>query len=766
MKIYDVRGIGASLTGSFSGSFKGLFTGPLDGVAATSSYVEYSNVANKPALVSGSSQVSFSGITNKPTLISGSAQIAALGYATTSTNVFQGNQTITGSLFISQNLVVAGSSSIQYITSSNLDIADNIITVNVLNPSVRYGGLGVIDSGSSPQRSGSLLFDSIKDEWIFVHQNQSVVTSSVLLMGPETYNNLGNETYLSANRLPKGSGVEHLRDSNITDTGTVVSINSNTRVTGSLNISGSLTVNGSGLVPYTGATQDVNLGVYSIATNSVLANQITVNPSGTTAAQVFLKHGSSFSLPNGFGSIGSSTGNEFRLYQVSSGGVWRGASISLNSITSSTTRTYTLPDSDGTIALASSLSSYLPLTGGTLTGTLNGTSVSFTGGFELNTAGTGALGFFGANNTTDKYIRIRNSSGNFEMGTSSTEHYLIGNGAIPLKFFTNGTLRLTLDGTTGAATFLSNDGSGNRTTVNDVLTITQTNPNSPYSGFGSGLLFRGTTYNGGGSGSPGVRNWGRIVMQLTDSSISTTGENMVFQVASADNSDTLTTALTLAYNGAATFSSSITTSGNINVNSDGIFINRSTSGEPYVFFRKDGVNRGAIYGVTGGGLRIFDESDNQILTITGAKVGIGTTSPSQKLDVHGNLRIRSSSSSVFTTSKYYSVSNNSTSDIFFDINSEFGIGNGGYVLVEITLSAYGNAGSGGGVYKWIAGGYSGHTIALTSYHKYEVIANTVSGNVSSISPYNPTYNVYGVTIVNSAAHVVVGVMEIRVTTTY
>jgi hypothetical protein len=133
---------------------------------------------------------------------------------------------------------------------------------------------------------------------------------------------------------------------------------------------------------------------------------------------------------------------------------------------------------------------------------------------------------------------------------------------------------------------------------------------------------------------------------------------------------------------------------------------------------------------------------------------------------NGSVKIRSNSSSIFTTSKYYSVNNNSTSDIFFDINSEFGIGNGGYVLVEITLSAYGNAGSGGGVYKWIAGGYSGHTIALTGYHKYEVIANTIGGNVSSISPYNPTYNVYGVTIVNSAAYVVVGVMEIRVTTTY
>jgi len=40
------------------------------------------------------------------------------------------------------------------------------------------------------------------------------------------------------------------------------------------------------------------------------------------------------------------------------------------------------------------------------------------------------------------------------MGTSSTEHYLIGNGAIPLKFFTSGTTRLTI-ASTGAAAFSS-----------------------------------------------------------------------------------------------------------------------------------------------------------------------------------------------------------------------------------------------------------------------------------------------------------------------
>jgi hypothetical protein len=47
------------------------------------------------------------------------------------------------------------------------------------------------------------------------------------------------------------------------------------------------------------------------------------------------------------------------------------------SFTNSANRNYTFPNVDGTIALTSNLSSYLPLTGGTLTGALSGTSATF-----------------------------------------------------------------------------------------------------------------------------------------------------------------------------------------------------------------------------------------------------------------------------------------------------------------------------------------------------------------------------------------------------
>jgi hypothetical protein len=168
--------------------------------------------------------------------IAGSTGYVGIGNNSPSAKLdVNGSAVVSGSLTITQNLTVLGSSSIQYITSSQLNIANNLITVNTNTPGIRFGGLAVIDSGSSPQRSGSLLFDSQDNQWVFVHQNNAgAVTSSILIMGPETYNNVGNETNLTTNRLPKSTNAEHIGDSNISDTGTVVSINSNTQITGSL----------------------------------------------------------------------------------------------------------------------------------------------------------------------------------------------------------------------------------------------------------------------------------------------------------------------------------------------------------------------------------------------------------------------------------------------------------------------------------------------------------------------------------------------------
>lgn len=173
---------------------------------------------------------------------------------TNSTNTFNGNQTVSGSLTVTQDLIVLGSSSIQNVSSSTLNIGTNLITVAVNQPSVRFGGIAVIDSGSSGA-SGSFLYDSVEDEFIFLHKgNGSNITSSHFVLGPETYDNLGNETYLTNNRLPKGTGKEHLNDSNITDTGTLITLGSNSVVNGTFYATNTTLVSGSSQIDLTATT--------------------------------------------------------------------------------------------------------------------------------------------------------------------------------------------------------------------------------------------------------------------------------------------------------------------------------------------------------------------------------------------------------------------------------------------------------------------------------------------------------------------------------
>lgn len=215
-------------------------------------------------------------------------------------------------------------------------------------------------------------------------------------------------------------------------------------------------------MPYNGAAASVNLGVYSIT-----ANAINSAGSGSTAGQINLRSDAFFSLVNGYGSIASGTTNQFNFYQTTGAGVFRGAIFSLNSITPSATRTFTLPDADGTLALTSSLGSYLPLAGGTLTGALNGTSATFStevtssggqgrfggwatgAGYQGNALEVGVSGgnafMIGYNRTSGSYIPL-------SIGGTTNQTTTIGGSSI--VFQNNGVTALTI-ASTGAATFSS-----------------------------------------------------------------------------------------------------------------------------------------------------------------------------------------------------------------------------------------------------------------------------------------------------------------------
>jgi hypothetical protein len=96
-------------------------TGGITGSATSASYVEYTNVANKP------------------TLISGSAQIAAFGYATTGSNQFNGSQAITGSLTVTGQ-VVAQTLNVQQVTSSIVYSSGSNIFGNTLGNTQQFTG--------------------------------------------------------------------------------------------------------------------------------------------------------------------------------------------------------------------------------------------------------------------------------------------------------------------------------------------------------------------------------------------------------------------------------------------------------------------------------------------------------------------------------------------------------------------------------------------------------------------------------------------------
>lgn len=127
--------------------------------ATSASYVEYSNVASKPALVSGSSQVSytglsntpagivsgstqvsFNGITDKPALVSSSAQIVGYNvFATTGSNQFNGSQAVTGSLTVTGQVVVQ-TLNVQQVTSSIVYSSGSNIFGNSLSNTQQFTG--------------------------------------------------------------------------------------------------------------------------------------------------------------------------------------------------------------------------------------------------------------------------------------------------------------------------------------------------------------------------------------------------------------------------------------------------------------------------------------------------------------------------------------------------------------------------------------------------------------------------------------------------
>ena len=146
------------------------------------------------------------------------------GFANTSGSIYtDGGLLVTkdsyfsSSMYIKGNLTIYGTQSIAYITSSQLNIATNLITVNTATPAVRFGGLAVYDSGSTGTgMTGSLLWDSQNNSWIYDNPSGSGnYDSAMVIMGPRNASALGSEQGLTCNYLVQGHGHHHTTSSGI-----------------------------------------------------------------------------------------------------------------------------------------------------------------------------------------------------------------------------------------------------------------------------------------------------------------------------------------------------------------------------------------------------------------------------------------------------------------------------------------------------------------------------------------------------------------------
>jgi len=276
------------------------------------------------------------------------------------------------------------------------------------------------------------------------------------------------------------------------------------------------------------------------------------------------------------------------LYKLDVNGLARiQGQLTLGSTITNGTYTYTLPSSTGTLALTSALGSYLPLTGGTLTGALGGTSATFsTNGSSFGNASVGGYPLTIQTNISEQSIKFigKNDNNNVQFFASNGSTYQAVIGTIGSDFVigtgASGTTRLTI-ASTGAATFSSN------VTTSAYIGIGTTSPD--IIGYGAGGIL-------------GIN--------------STTGDGSSVQIGMVGTAAAITG-----------------TMGDINFfgkNGTGAVVNRA-------------IVRGGIDGVTTSNFISFWTMASGSLTekmriTSGGNVGIGTTDPISKLHVSGDMR--------------------------------------------------------------------------------------------------------------------------------
>ena len=456
-------------------------------------------------------------------------------------------------------------------------------------------------------------------------------------------------------------------------------------------------------VPYTGATGAVDLGTHTLSANNVIAN------GGFNAGALLLKNANAASTINtGYFTLSpSSTTTQISFGFSTGASTWKRLVFSSHLLTDNTPTLFSLPNGGGTLAVTTDLGAYLPLTGGTLTGALNGTSASFTGDITRTSSNIGGINEIAIINTatsgaSSSRLRISTAvNGGTTLGDAITQYtdnnnfnWSTGSGVttsrdyVITNHFTLGTnVFLRLAASTGAATF-----SSSVTAASFLLTKGSITNDTGY-GTGFNVIGSATTYIGSSTGIVGfiASNGEQMRLTSTGLGIGTTSpstsfvldvhsQNLTFNSRLFQPSSNTGAYCSLFVSGAMTSATGYFGIGGSAVGNtafrDSVVIG-SQSASPLVFntsdFERMRITSAGNVGIgntgsnaklevtassgevfradaSGGAYRIVA---NQTQVLLNGNVGIGTLSPSQLLDIVGSnstelgaLRLYNSSGSA------------------------------------------------------------------------------------------------------------------------
>ena len=450
-------------------------------------------------------------------------------------------------------------------------------------------------------------------------------------------------------------------------------------------------------------------------------------------------------------------------------------------------------DNSTYLTTSAAASTYLPLTGGTLSGTLNGTNGNFSQGISVtgdinipigikdNTIGlTGTTGYttIGGNSTSFSFLNYAKGA-KFIYGSSSVVNYTLPS--------SNGTLALTSDipslsgyvqgtGTTNyLPKFTGTSTIGNSAITDDGTTVSLLSRALS----GVSALFTNATsgdYLTLRNSNPSIGGGEAIsfVMDYTQSASSTgwkilsryAGGNLQF-VPNYQNAGYNTPALSLNYNGAATFSSSVTANGIIRANASAsgqlVIQAVASDGNASIYLRPNNSGYNLIssnYLTTSPYLPLSlsgRENNTDLVLTTSGNVEIGNSAVSNlyKLDVNGTGRFSGGLNVNSTGSEMVNINvvdnssrqgirlnngiNSSSGFVLFNSASSTGTTTGGLFIVDqgstslVQPAIVVNQSGSGDFLQFKSGATSKLTIASTGAATFSSSVTATQGNGKSFT---------------------------------